>query len=251
MSKTAQRLLAAAILALTLHGILLGLKLSQSQTPAEPLAVQRIAISIGAGKIAEPKPAEQPKPYPPAPVSEPKPAPMVQPEKRGEPVAEKKKKSAIKKQIRKEQPAPVQPRAKKQAVLTQPSVPHQKPVEGKATPEELTNHGPGTETEDENSQADPVAARVIQKATPLYKVNPPPEYPRLARRRGLEGTVLLEVLVDRDGRVRTIRVHTSSGHSILDRAALKSVRTWRFNPGTIDGQPSDMLVQVPVRFQLK
>jgi len=211
MTGAAQRLLAAAILALTMHGILLAVQLHQSQIPPTPLAVQRIAISIAAGKIAEkkpaePKPAMQPKPHPPAPVSEPKPAPMVQPEKRVEPVAEKKKKPA-----------------KKQAVTTQPPVSHQKPVEEKATPEKLTNHALQTETEDENSQASPAAARVIQQATPLYRINPPPEYPRLARRRGLEGTVLLDVLVDRNGRVCELRIHTSSGHPILDRNYLDSL----------------------------
>ncbi len=262
MTGAAQRLLAAAILALTLHGILLGVQLQQSQIPPAPLAVQRIAISIGAGKIAEKKPAEpkpavqperkkkvQPKPHPPAPVPEQK--AVVRPEKRVEPVAEKKKKPAIKKQIRKEQPSPVQPRVKKQAVITQPPEPYQKPVEEKANPEEPTNHALRTETEDENSQASPAAARVIQQATPLYRVNPPPEYPRLARRRGLEGTVLLEVLVDRNGRVLEVSVQTSSGHSILDRAAIRGVRSWRFSPGTIDGQPSDMRVRVPVRFHLR
>jgi len=61
----------------------------------------------------------------------------------------------------------------------------------------------------------------------------------------------LLTLVDRNGRVCELRIHTSSGHPILDRAALRGVRNWCFSPGTINGQPSDMRVRVPVRFQLR
>jgi len=42
---------------------------------------------------------------------------------------------------------------------------------------------------------------VVIEAVPLYKVNPPPEYPRLARKRGYQGTVVLDVLVDQNGKV--------------------------------------------------
>jgi protein TonB len=89
-----------------------------------------------------------------------------------------------------------------------------------------------------------------QEAAPLYASNPAPKYPIQARRRGLEGTVLLEALIDTSGRVIDLRLSTSSGHSILDRAALQSVRGWRFQPGMIGGQPQQMWVKVPVRFAL-
>ncbi len=87
-------------------------------------------------------------------------------------------------------------------------------------------------------------------ARPLYAVNPPPLYPRLARRLGKEGVVLLEVYVSASGAVEEVKVATGSGHQILDETALKTVRDWRFSPGLRNGQPAAMRVRVPVRFEL-
>ncbi len=92
--------------------------------------------------------------------------------------------------------------------------------------------------------------KAIQEATPLYQSNPPPAYPRMARRRGLEGTVTLAVTVLKDGSVNKVRLHKSSGHTLLDKSALKTVKRWRFSPGTKNGRPATMEVLVPVRFNL-
>jgi protein TonB len=94
-------------------------------------------------------------------------------------------------------------------------------------------------------------AQGSRDAVPLYAENPPPPYPGLARRRGYEGTVLLEVLVDRHGQVATLRVIQSSGYAVLDRAAMTSVERWRFKAGMRAGQPVGMWVRVPIRFQLE
>jgi protein TonB len=91
----------------------------------------------------------------------------------------------------------------------------------------------------------------IRQATPLYRRNPVPEYPLIGRKRGYQGTVTLEVLVNREGRVEDLRLSTSSGYSVLDQAALTSVRTWLFHPGTRGEEKVDMWVKVPVRFQLE
>ena len=86
---------------------------------------------------------------------------------------------------------------------------------------------------------------------PAYGHNPPPPYPRVARRRGLEGTVLLRVLVDDHGRPARVRLVRSSGRRILDRAAVRAVRAWRFVPGQRAGRPAAMWVEVPVSFRLR
>ncbi|MDU9049802.1 MAG: energy transducer TonB [Candidatus Electrothrix sp. Rat3] len=99
--------------------------------------------------------------------------------------------------------------------------------------------------------APPASTGVVREAAPLYQSNPPPEYPRVARRRGLEGLVTLEAKIDRNGRVEELRLFTGSGHSILDKAALKAVRAWRFSPGTVGGRAQSMWVKVPVRFELR
>jgi len=90
----------------------------------------------------------------------------------------------------------------------------------------------------------------VRKPTPS-RTNPRPRYPRSARRRGLEGTVVLTVLVNTRGWVGGCRVYKSSGHRILDERAMKTVRKWTFQPGKKGAKPSAMWVRVPIRFQLK
>lgn len=88
-------------------------------------------------------------------------------------------------------------------------------------------------------------------AVPRYRDNPPPAYPRRARRKGVQGTVRLAVWVDRNGTVGGVEVARSSGYDILDRSALDAVKNWRFEPATRDGQPVASRVEVPVEFKLK
>ncbi len=102
----------------------------------------------------------------------------------------------------------------------------------------------------EEHSATEASPRIIQKASPLYQLNPPPQYPHLARRRGQEGVVVLDVSVDEYGRAAVVSLSVSSGFSLLDEAALKAVRQWRFQSGTINGIARKMMVKVPVRFRL-
>jgi protein TonB len=92
---------------------------------------------------------------------------------------------------------------------------------------------------------------VIREAFPLYRENPAPAYPALARWRRYQGTVLLDVLVDSEGKVGEARVLQTSGHTILDKAALAAVQGWRFVPGRRGEENIDMWVRIPVRFVLK
>jgi protein TonB len=95
------------------------------------------------------------------------------------------------------------------------------------------------------------SATALIMAKPLYRQNPAPAYPRKARRLGYEGIVMLKVLVDENGRVDDLLVLESSGHPILDRTALASVKKWLFEPGTEGGIKKKMWVRVPIRFDLK
>jgi protein TonB len=94
-------------------------------------------------------------------------------------------------------------------------------------------------------------AQIIREAIPVYRENPPPQYPRVARRRGYQGTVVLEVLVNREGSVGDLRVFQSSGYSILDKAAIRSVKGWLFEPGRRGDEKIEMWVNLPIRFQIK
>jgi TonB family protein len=71
-----------------------------------------------------------------------------------------------------------------------------------------------------------------------------------ARRRGVEGDVMLEIVVRRDGSVGNVRVLQSLG-SGREQKAIEAVRQWRFTPATRYGTPVDVIVEVAVGFKLR
>ena len=81
--------------------------------------------------------------------------------------------------------------------------------------------------------------------------NPKPAYPLAARRRGMQGRVLVSAHVRSDGACAEVRLHRSSGHSLLDQSALEAVRHWRFLPARRAGMAIDSWVEVPVSFRLE
>jgi len=103
----------------------------------------------------------------------------------------------------------------------------------------------------EQSALIPSPANVIHEARPIYRSNPPPVYPRIARIRGYQGDVMLDVLVNKNGTVGDLKVIKSSGYPILDRAAKSSVKNWLFEPGMAGKEKLKMWVRVPIRFELK
>jgi protein TonB len=125
----------------------------------------------------------------------------------------------------------------------------------RAQQEQATNAGKATASGDSGSAASAKesgsTATLVRAAVPLYKVNPPPRYPAAARRRYQQGTVVLSVHVDKQGRVSNLWLFESSGHSSLDTAALQAVKDWIFEPGMQGGSTVAMWVNVPVRFELK
>ncbi len=93
--------------------------------------------------------------------------------------------------------------------------------------------------------------QVVKEAVPLYKENPAPVYPLQAKKRGYEGIVILEVLVTKDGRAGKVSVFQSSRYYLLDKAAVLSVKKWRFEPGKRGDKMVDMPVKIPIRFKLE
>ena len=67
--------------------------------------------------------------------------------------------------------------------------------------------------------------------------NPQPAYPRIAQREGWEGTVLLRIMVTPDGHAATVIVQKSSGHSVLDDAAIEAAKAGTYEPATQGGKP--------------
>jgi protein TonB len=97
----------------------------------------------------------------------------------------------------------------------------------------------------------PSPTNVIHEARPIYRSNPPPKYPRIARIRGYQGDVMLDVLVNKNGTVGDLKVIKSSGYPLLDKAAKSSVINWLFEPGMVGKEKIKMWVRVPIRFELK
>ena len=91
---------------------------------------------------------------------------------------------------------------------------------------------------------------VLTEVLPQYLRNPAPVYPHLARERGEEGTVVLEVEVLPSGRCGALRILDSSGHAMLDEAAARAVRRWQFKPATRWGGAIAVWVEIPVTFRL-
>lgn len=83
-----------------------------------------------------------------------------------------------------------------------------------------------------------------------YLRNPAPEYPVAAQKRGLEGKVVLKVHVLASGQPDSVTVARSSGHQILDEAALKAVLQWAFAPARRGQTAIDGWVQVPLNFKI-
>lgn len=76
----------------------------------------------------------------------------------------------------------------------------------------------------------------------------PPVYPMIARAARIEGSVLLEATIGKDGTVKDIRVIGSA--PMLDDAAVAAVREWRYTVPRLNGQPIDVLMTVTVHFGL-
>lgn len=137
-------------------------------------------------------------------------------------------------------PAPPVPRPVRREVMTaaDPPVPVDAPLapSGVAAP---------TTTDDIGTSAGGGASRELAWAAPLRLRYPPP-----ALRARLQGEVMLNVLVDAQGRAQQVEVVRSSGHRVLDIAARAAVLGARFRPVLRDGVAVPAWGVVPIRFRL-
>jgi len=83
-----------------------------------------------------------------------------------------------------------------------------------------------------------------------YLNNPAPVYPTIARSRGIQGKVLIEVLVDANGVAKKLEISRSSGYESLDMAAVDAVKKWRFISAKKGNQAIEASVIVPVEFKI-
>jgi periplasmic protein TonB len=114
---------------------------------------------------------------------------------------------------------------------------------------------PVTETRTEQV-TETLPTKTIEEYTPPslsaeYLHNPEPTYPLMAKRRGEQGHVLLQVTVSETGQAVVVVVLQSSGYALLDQSAVRAVKNWQFVPATANRQAVTAQVKVPVRFILE
>lgn len=93
------------------------------------------------------------------------------------------------------------------------------------------------------------ASSVIHKAN--YRRQTAPRYPQRAFELGQEGTVTLHAEVMANGLPRQLKIMKSSGHRLLDTAAVAAVKKWEFEPTNVNGNAIVSWVKVPVNFLIK
>ncbi|MFM9915835.1 MAG: energy transducer TonB [Rhizobacter sp.] len=101
----------------------------------------------------------------------------------------------------------------------------------------------------------PTALQPLPKNLPAesvqYLVAPAPVYPRLSRRLGETGRVLVRVYIDEAGLPRSFQLNVTSGHGRLDEAALQAVQQARFKPYAENGRPTGGWALIPLTFDLE
>lgn len=261
-----KRLWVSGALALLVHTGLFALHVGKHGLRSEPEVNRSVVIDLQAlsvNKKDSPGPAIPRKPRVSLAARQPKPEPVAKPVQRPAPKPEikpKPKKQPPKKQMEKFQPRPEPPPVVKKDIAPAAPQPIHSTVTNTATMETSAKQAsavPKVSTANTVDASAPppaspaqIAAIPVTLAIPMYESNPPPNYPVLARKRGYEGTVMVNVEVDTTGRVKDLNLSASSGYKMLDTAALNTVKQWRFVPGKKGDAAVLMWVVVPVQFIL-
>jgi periplasmic protein TonB len=80
----------------------------------------------------------------------------------------------------------------------------------------------------------------------IHKVDP--VYPAIAKTARVQGTVILQAVIGKDGTIQNL--HVVSGHPLLQGAAMDAVKQWRYRPYILNGEPVEVDTQVEVHFTL-
>jgi periplasmic protein TonB len=154
--------------------------------------------------------------------------------------------------IQMEPPKPVlkpqRPRPEKKTVLSTASIaPAASEVAPPPEPQpELAMNSPSSGPKEE-----PGPPPIILPHTDANYLNNPILYPRKSQELSEQGTTMLRAHVTPDGTVSDVEMINSSGYERLDKAAIESVKKWKFVPGKQGGTPVAAWVRVPVAFSLK
>jgi protein TonB len=200
-----------------------------------PPTISGVIIQAAPAEVVQAPSSAKPKPIPEKTVEKapPKPKPKAKPKPKPKPVAPPK-------------PVVPQPKPPAEKAITQPEPePKPEPLVEQSAPAPAPSVAQATPN---NSKGAPVT---LPRIDAKHHHNPAPAYPSVSRRRGEEGTVILELLVLADGRVTEISIKQSSGYPRLDRSAIKAVKRWRYTPAKQAGKAIEYRYQQPVKFDLQ
>lgn len=156
---------------------------------------------------------------------------------------------------------PQQPKPKAEAVKPSPLTPDP-PAEvntGEKVVQPIAKTAPApapaTQVEPPRSTlAPPDTSREVSPArvdARYASTNPRPQYPSMARRLGQEGTVVLEVIVSTEGSAKSVRIQESSGHDLLDQAAMQAISKWKFVPAKRGETPIEQKLSTRWTYKLE
>ncbi len=77
----------------------------------------------------------------------------------------------------------------------------------------------------------------------------PPDYPETARQAQIQGTVVLDATISKDGGVENLQI--ISGHPMLAPPAIEAVKQWKYEPYLLNGEPVEVETQLQVNFTLQ
>jgi periplasmic protein TonB len=95
----------------------------------------------------------------------------------------------------------------------------------------------------------PIKVRVSSGVAEAMKIHDAqPVYPREARKKHIQGDVILRAIIDREGNVMDLKV--IEGEPILAEAAMGAVKQWKYKPYLLNGDPVEVETQVIIRFHM-
>ncbi|WP_135457393.1 energy transducer TonB [Vibrio echinoideorum] len=253
---------------LVIHAALLFVA-QESKVFAMPAGSQSNTVSINFTPKNTPSPAQQKtitEPVEPEPIKEtvshPEPKPIeprsvepkqVKPTPKKKAITNKPQPKKIEKKVAEKKQVQKKPVTERKVVKKERPEQKSKPT---TQPEKLADKKVDKNLDDSANQPQQVNQGVSNKepvlvTKPSFSSRPtPPNYPRQARRRGVEGVATYEVWLDAEGKQIKQALVNSSGALMLDSAALDAIKQWKFSPHTVNGRAIAHRVQIPVRFRL-
>ena len=116
---------------------------------------------------------------------------------------------------------------------------------------DVTAKFPRTAAAPSSASGQPHRIRVggnVQQANLISETKP--IYPGLARQAGIEGTVLLEAIIGKEGNVVNFRVVNTLVNPELVKAAVAAVKQWLYKPTLLNGEPIEVVTTIRVNFSL-